>query len=308
MSTVEAQLELLREQMEQLQQQFTTHSETNATTPMQQADETAPLHSLGTRPHYDWTPSEFHSTIMSMDTPLFTSTPLPESERKVLIDSYPPVAQLEYRAPATIPTAEKLMNRGQKMEDSALKHHQYRLSALFRPLDVLTHELLTSESDNANLERYINMLKDIRRLLLDLNSGITQSRNNIALRAVNPSFSLKPENDTQYTLPLQEFQATLIQQTATKKATREATASRRSTFSRRPGNFNASSASTGQQPSFFRSGPPMVQGGFNNGNNTNNNNASNFNNNNNNSSNRNNFRPPTYNNNNKKSNNNPFRQ
>ncbi|KAG1252706.1 hypothetical protein G6F68_011662 [Rhizopus microsporus] len=67
------------------------------------------------------------------------------------------------------------------------------------------------------------MLRDVRKLLLHVCASMTQDRNNIALRAVNPSFSLRSEYTGQYTMPLDEFQQTLAQQTATRKATREAT-------------------------------------------------------------------------------------
>lgn len=82
---------------------------------------------------------------------------------------------------------------------------------------------------------------------------MTQARTNIALRAVNPSFSLNANADVNYTLPLDEFQQTLIQQTAARKATREAFASRRQRGTRR----NVSSDNQ-----FFRSGPSSQQGGF----------------------------------------------
>jgi hypothetical protein len=138
------------------------------------------------------------------------------------------MAHLEYKAPATIPTAERLMNKGQKYEDNSLKNLQYLLSATFRPLDILSHELVTSETGNPNLERYCTMLRDVRRLLLHVCSTMTQARNNIAaLRAVNPSFSMKTNQETNYTLPLDEFHNTLIQQTTARKATREATLNRR---------------------------------------------------------------------------------
>ncbi|CEP08889.1 hypothetical protein [Parasitella parasitica] len=66
------------------------------------------------------------------------------------------------------------------------------------------------------------------QLLLHVGSSMTHIRNKIALRAVNPSFSLKSDNEVNYTtLPLDEFQNTLIQQTAARKATREATINKR---------------------------------------------------------------------------------
>jgi hypothetical protein len=57
------------------------------------------------------------------------------------------------------------MNKGQKLEDQSLKHLQHMLSASFRPLDVLAYELVNTERDNPNLERYLITAKDIRRLL-----------------------------------------------------------------------------------------------------------------------------------------------
>ncbi|KAK4518392.1 uncharacterized protein ATC70_008609 [Mucor velutinosus] len=54
---------------------------------------------------------------------------------------------------------------------------------------------------------------------------MTQQRNNLALRGINPSFRLENDAEVNYTLPLDEFQKTLVQQTAARKATREATLS-----------------------------------------------------------------------------------
>ncbi|KAI8636525.1 hypothetical protein BD408DRAFT_460274 [Parasitella parasitica] len=269
---------------------------------------------MGTRPHYDWSPSDSLTELLHLDAPLHTSNLLADSERKAFIESYPPIAHLDYKAPATIPQAERLMNKGQRLEDSSLKHIQYLLSAIFRPLDILSHEMVSSESDNPNLERYCTMLQDVRRLLLHACSSITQSRNNIALRAVNPAFSMKTEPETNYTLPLDESQQTLIQQTAARKATREATASKRQrrTFSSgTSGPLN--SFSNDPNPQFFRSGPPSQQGGYNsnsnnNSNFTSNNNISNFRQNNNNTSNFRQHNSNNSNNSNKKKPTNPFRQ
>ncbi|KAG1367337.1 hypothetical protein G6F61_012999 [Rhizopus arrhizus] len=302
MSSIEEQFHMMQQQIAALQEQLN-----GASTPMQSADDTAPmpLHSMGTRPHYDWSPSDTLIELMNLDTPLHTSNLLSDSERKTIIESYPPMAHLEYKAPATIPTAERLMNKGQRYEDRSLKHLQYLLSAAFRPLDILSHELVSSESGNPSLERYCTMLRDIRKLLLHVCSAMTQARNNIALRAVNPSFSLKQDQEVQYTLPLDEFQNTLIQQTAARKATREATVNRRQHRRFASNNsVNPSSFSNVPDQQFFRSGPPSQQGGYNNNshgnsfsnnssfnNNVNNNNTSNFN-----------------SNSNFRQNNNPFRQ
>ncbi|CEP13170.1 hypothetical protein [Parasitella parasitica] len=182
---------------------------------------------MGTRPHYDWSPSESLTELMNLDTPLHTTAPLSDSERKTIIESCPPIAHLDYKAPVTIPSAEKMMNKGQRIEDSSLKQLQYSLSAVYRPLDILCLEIISSESGNPNLERYCAMLRDIRKLLLHAGSSMTHIRNNIALRTVNPSFSLKSDNKVKYTLPLDEFQNTLIQQTAARNATRDATINKR---------------------------------------------------------------------------------
>ena len=293
MSSIEEQFQLMQKQLAALQAQING----STPTPMQSADDTASqlLHSLGTRPHYDWTPSDALTALMSLDTPLHTSPMLSDIERKAIIESYPPMSHVDYKAPATIPTAERAMNKGQRHEGNSLKHLQYLLSAAFRPLDILSHELVSCESDNPNLERYCKMLYDVRKLILHVCSSMTQARNNVALRAINPSFSLKSDTEVTYTLPLDEFQQTLVQQTTARKVTREATARYRQRRSPNdsPGNSGSFSNFPGQQ--FFRPGPPSQQGGFTNNSSTT---ISNHN-----------FRPTNFNssNTNRRSNN-PFRQ
>ncbi|CEP15065.1 hypothetical protein [Parasitella parasitica] len=205
MSSLEEQFSLLQQQFAALQAQLGNAS---AATPMQSEDATAsiPQHSFGTRPHYDWSPSATLTEFMELDVPLHTSKPLSDTDRKSIIEAYPPMAHIDYKAPTTIPTAERAMNKGQKLEDNSLKHLQYLLSAVFRPLDILTHEMFTHDSGNPNLERYGTMLRDIRHFLIHVCSSMTHQRNNIALH---------------------EFQSTLIQQTAARRATREATGIRR---------------------------------------------------------------------------------
>ncbi|KAI8091409.1 uncharacterized protein B0P05DRAFT_527399 [Gilbertella persicaria] len=89
---------------------------------------------------------------MELEAPIHTSPLLSEPERKAIIESCPPMSHLEYKAPATIPTVERLMNKGQRHEDGNLKHLQYLLSTAFRPLDTLGHELVSSESGNLALQ------------------------------------------------------------------------------------------------------------------------------------------------------------
>ncbi|KAI8640383.1 hypothetical protein BD408DRAFT_419799 [Parasitella parasitica] len=80
---------------------------------MQSVEEAAPamLHSLSTHPHYEWTLSETQVNILHMEAPIHTSQPMALAERKAIIEAYPPVAQLDYRSPATIPSAEQNMNK-----------------------------------------------------------------------------------------------------------------------------------------------------------------------------------------------------
>ncbi|KAL9541729.1 hypothetical protein PS6_010174 [Mucor atramentarius] len=97
------------------------------TTPRQSDDNTATpsLHSLSARPHYEWTPSEAHQVnMLHMDVPIHTSKPMTSADRKSIIEAYPPVAQLEYRSPATVPSAEQSMNKVQKMEDNPLLNYR----------------------------------------------------------------------------------------------------------------------------------------------------------------------------------------
>ncbi|KAG1135724.1 hypothetical protein G6F37_012786 [Rhizopus arrhizus] len=302
MSSIEQQLAAMQEQMATLQAQL---AQVVNPTPMQSVEDAAPatLHSLSTRPHYEWTPSETQINIMNMDVPIHTSKPMATADRKAIIEAYPPVAQLEYRSPATIPSAEKNMNKGQKIEDNSLKHLQYQASAILRPLDVLAHEMLAQDPNTPHLERFCTMLADARSLVIDLCSTITQTRLNIAYRSVDPSFSVKTESEVGYIVPLEEFQQSISQQAAAKKAIREASALRRPRRRFPNGTPNPVSFSNGSNQQFFRPGPPSQQGGFSNNNNINSSNkyTNNYTSNANNSNN--NFQQRSH-----KKNTNPFRQ
>lgn len=81
------------------------------------------------------------------------------------------------------------MSKGQRHEDNTLKQLQYLLSAVFRPLDILAHELVSNATGNPNLERYCTILRDISKLLLHACTIMNQTRTNIALRAINPTLS-----------------------------------------------------------------------------------------------------------------------
>ena len=179
-------------------------------------------------------------------------------------------------SPATIHSAERLKNKGQRFEDNSIKHLQYIHSATYRPLeDIFIHELITAEEGNPNLELYCSMLHDIRRFMLHTGVTATYMCNNIALRAVDPSFSMK-STEANYTLPLDEFQNTVVSQTAAKKATREATANRRARYPFcRFGPSGSFSNIPDQQ--FFLIGPTSQQGGYNKINSNTNNSNSNSN-------------------------------
>lgn len=250
---MEEQLHMMQQQIATLQEQLNS----GTPTPMQSADDTAtlPLHAMGTGPHYDWSPLDSVTELMILEAPLNTHSLLSNSERKSIIESYPAMAHLDYKPPATISSVEYLMNKGQRYKDNSLKDLQYVHSATYRPLDIFIHEFITTKQGNPNLKRYCSMLHDIRSLMLHTEFVAIQIRNNIALRAVDPSFSLKSTNAS-YTLPLEEFQNTLVQQTSAKKATPEATANRRRRFG------NSSSFSNASDQQFFRSGPPLQQGGY----------------------------------------------
>ena len=82
MSSIEEQFHMMQQQIAVLQEQLN-----GASTPMQSADDTAPmpLHSMGTRPHYDWSPSDTLTELMNLATPLHTSNLLSDSERRLLL-------------------------------------------------------------------------------------------------------------------------------------------------------------------------------------------------------------------------------
>lgn len=236
----------------------------------------SPWHSLGVRPQYDWVPPELLTQCLQLDQDLFsTSNLLPDDERKRLIEAYPPIRDLEYRAPATLPDAQKRMNKAQQLEDSSLREIQYMLSGVFRPLDILGHELLQATNTPADvLQRNLNILFHARTLLSHACASLTHSRNKIAMRAVNPRFSLPtPGTNKKYTMDLNEFQSSITQQTTSAKTMKEAQHlpnQNRRQFHRQPaGNnfrvsdapFQSNSAHPGSGPQFFRSGPSSQHGG-----------------------------------------------
>ncbi|KAG2234670.1 hypothetical protein INT48_005822 [Thamnidium elegans] len=165
--------------------------EPESRTPIELMDEgetLSALHSLSIRPSYTWSPSEFLSEVLSLDSPLFPTTMLTDDERRKTIDTYPSIDNLNYQPPDTIPMASRKMNKYQTKQDMSLKRLQYMLSGVFRPLDVLGLEI-SRDATNDNVQRYLLMLKDCRTLLLNVSAQINDMRNNIAFQAINPSFT-----------------------------------------------------------------------------------------------------------------------
>ncbi|KAI8091721.1 hypothetical protein BDF21DRAFT_410078, partial [Thamnidium elegans] len=68
--------------------------------------------------------SEQVSDLHSLQ-PLFTSSILTDDERKKTIERYPPVENLHYQPPETVPVAARKMNRYQTKQDMSLKKLQY---------------------------------------------------------------------------------------------------------------------------------------------------------------------------------------
>ncbi|KAG2203205.1 hypothetical protein INT46_008989 [Mucor plumbeus] len=139
----------MEEQLHMMQQQITISADNTAT---------LSLHAMGARPHYDRSPSDFVTELMNLEDPLNTHPLLSKPERNSIIKSYSPMKHLEYKPAATIPSAERLMNKGQRYENNLLKHLQYVHSATYRPVNIFIHELITTEQGNPNLGRYCSML------------------------------------------------------------------------------------------------------------------------------------------------------
>ncbi|KAG1441616.1 hypothetical protein G6F56_011397 [Rhizopus delemar] len=169
---------------------------------------------------------------------------------------YPPIAALDYRPPDAVPTAYGRMNESQRSHDASLKSIQYLLSAVFRPLDLLGHQLLNAQETN-DIQHSLKTLHDARTLLLNASNSVNTYRNGIVVKAVNKSFKPDLSGDSRHTIPSDQFHSMIGQLNSTQKTIKEA-----------------------QQGSrLFRRGPPSQYGGKtfnNNGSNNNNNNNNNF--------------------------------
>ncbi|KAI8136833.1 hypothetical protein BJV82DRAFT_526379 [Fennellomyces sp. T-0311] len=200
------------------------------------------LHDLLTRPRYDWQPNQLLFELLpSLDQPVFRS-PLSDDDWKALVDRYPPVSSVVYQPSAALPQAKSQFKPGHHREDSSLKALQYATSAILRPLDVLAHMLLPLLPQE-HYARIFTIINDVRTLVLNAGGVANQARNQLALRAVNPSFSI-PNPDKSFTMSLDQFKDTVASHTAMHKAMWEA----------RPS--NSTTRRTGDSSSFFRGVPP----------------------------------------------------
>ncbi|KAI9033823.1 hypothetical protein CLU79DRAFT_725628, partial [Phycomyces nitens] len=184
------------------------------------------LHSIPIRETYGWTPDEILVTASGMSSDLFT-TLMDTEERKKLIDSYPPIQNMVYTPPATLPLAQSHFKPHQTREDTTLRNLQYSLSAAFRPLDILAHAILISPPE----DQAVNTL-DVRKLMVHTSATINQSRNALAVQSINPKFQIFTQTTDQssrrYTMDPQIFQQTLSEQVSNQEAVRKAFQSFRS--------------------------------------------------------------------------------
>ena len=231
-----AQQQALLEQL--LVSQGTTGTPTSGATPA------ADLHDLPTRPQYDWQPSgQLCDLVPTLEHSPFGMS-LSDEDRKTLLDRYPPIAGLVYSPPSMLPEAERHFKPGHRREDALLRALQYATSAILQPLDVLAHSLLPVLSPE-HLGHIFAILNDVCTLVLNVGGVANKARNNLALRALNPSFSI-PSSNTIFTMAPDQFKETVSTHMAMQKALREA----------RPASARPAGSSQ-----FFRAVPPLGGGG-----------------------------------------------
>jgi hypothetical protein len=123
--------------------------------------------------------------------------------------------------PVTLPLAARHISNEQSKFSRSLKSIQYLLSAIIHPLDVLRFSI-AEENNDATMHRYLKMLADCRALL-NASTEITNLRNDLAFKVVNPSYSNSTSAfNAVYTMDPAVFQASLSQQTTTAQAFRQA--------------------------------------------------------------------------------------
>ncbi|KAI9468500.1 MAG: hypothetical protein EXX96DRAFT_590849, partial [Benjaminiella poitrasii] len=156
-----------------------------------------------------------------------------------------------YQPPDMIPDAARKIQRTQQKQDASLKRLQYLVSATFRPLDILGHEI-SLDAENTAAQRYMEILLNCRLLLLNLSSQVNQMRTNLAFQAINPAFyNTASPSETNYVMPITEFQSAVAQQVNTAQTFRKAT---NKPFRRRFGKSYqqyGSSSSAATHPQFF---------------------------------------------------------
>ncbi|KAI8136574.1 hypothetical protein BJV82DRAFT_489600, partial [Fennellomyces sp. T-0311] len=172
------------------------------------------------RPRYDWQPSpQLCELVPTLEQHVF-GVPLNEEDRKAIVDRYPPIAGLVYSPPATLPEADRRFKPGHRHEDASLRAMQYATSAILRPLDVLAHSLLPLLHPD-QVGRIFAILNDIRALVLNVGGVANKACNNLALRAVNPSFQI-PASDKIFTMAPEQFKDTISSHTAMHKVLKDA--------------------------------------------------------------------------------------
>lgn len=132
------------------------------------------------QPEYPRTPSQFFKEFLDVNTPMFLSTPLTEDEHKKAIGRYPPITNLQYQPPDTIPIKINKMIKFQSKQAMSLKRLQYLVLGIFRPMDDLASELI-KDKDSENFKHYLYMLVELRLLLRNIFAQMNELRTNIAV-------------------------------------------------------------------------------------------------------------------------------
>ncbi|OBZ80862.1 hypothetical protein A0J61_11090 [Choanephora cucurbitarum] len=138
------------------------------------------LHPFGIYLRFDWTPDLLVQDQFALDRDLFNNEVLLDEARGELIDKYPPIRQLNYQPPLTMPEA---------------KRH------------ILASEICTTDLPNDHSQRFIEIINDIRSLMLNINANVSSSRTEIAFRAINPSFRAPSTSNQNYLMSWEAFQS-----------------------------------------------------------------------------------------------------
>ncbi|OBZ81430.1 hypothetical protein A0J61_10520 [Choanephora cucurbitarum] len=156
-----------------------------------------------------------------------------------------------------MPEAKRHMNNSQAKEDATLKHIQYLLSGTFRPLDILASEICTNDLQNDHSQRFIAIINELSSAILNVNASISSFRKDIAFRAFNPNFRAPSEGNQNCLMSSEAFQSAVNQQATANKTIIEA-----SSRGKHGGDQSTSHTNIGKNNPFFRSGPPIDQGGY----------------------------------------------